>query len=33
MVEQAVDSRGLAWAIRASADEITSLGSSAAASA
>jgi len=33
MVEAAVNSRGLSWAIRASASEITSLSSSAAASA
>jgi hypothetical protein len=33
MVEAAVNSRGLSWAIRASAGEITSLSSSAAASA
>jgi len=33
MVEEAVNSRGLSWAIRASASEITSLSSSAAASA
>lgn len=33
MTEQAVNSRGLSWAIRASASEITSISSSAAASA
>ncbi|MDQ3672869.1 MAG: DUF2268 domain-containing protein [Gemmatimonadota bacterium] len=33
MVEQAVNSRGLSWAVRASASEITSISSSAAASA
>src|SRR5438045_8756342 len=33
MVEPAVDTRGLPWAIRASASEITSIASSAAASA
>jgi hypothetical protein len=33
MVEPAVNARGLSWAIRASASEITSVSSSAAASA
>jgi hypothetical protein len=33
MVESAVNTRGLSWAIRASANEITSIASSAAASA
>jgi hypothetical protein len=33
MVEPAVNSRGLSWAVRASASEITSISSSAAASA
>jgi hypothetical protein len=33
MVESAVNSRGLSWAVRASAQEITSISSSAAASA
>jgi hypothetical protein len=33
MVEQAVNSRGLSWAIRASASEITSIASSASTSA
>ena len=33
MCESAINARGLAWAVRASAREITALGASAAASA